>query len=605
MSGDIGGHAIFTLLLTLVAIGLFARDRIPFETSALALLVTLLVAFQFFPFETNGQALPPTSFFSGFGHEALISICALMILGHGLEKTGALHPVALTMARLWPRYPVLAFLSTLLFGAVLSAFVNNTPIVVLLLPMLVAVCMRNNVATTGVLLPMGLATSIGGMATTIGTSTNLLVVMLANDLGVREFGMFDFSVPVIIVGSVGIFFLWIFAPKLLPTREAPLTDTSPRVFTGTFLVAAGDKIADRTLAEVLERTGGRMQVDAIRRGEEQDVFVMKLPTVVLRPGNQLIVSDTAENLKAFELEIGAPLTQEVERTNGDADRSGEKLAEIAVTSGSALDNRTLDEAGILVRFKLRPVAFHRPGGSPKIVGIRKQRLRAGDILLVQGIQEQISALKQLGEMLVLDGSVDLPIRAKSRAALVIMGVVIAVAALGIAPISVTAVAGVLAMLLFGCLAWADAGDALSIPVILIIVASLALGSALIETGGAQFLADSFLSLMRNSSPTFVLASVMICMAAMTNVISNNAAAIIGTPIAIDIAISLGAPIEPFLLAVMFGANMSFATPIGYQTNLLVMSAGGYRFSDFLRVGVPLVLIMWLGFSVLLPIMYDM
>lgn len=139
---------------------------------------------------------------------------------------------------------------------------------------------------------------------------------------------------------------------------------------------------------------------------------------------------------------------------------------------------------------------------------------------------------------------------------------------------------------------------------MIIVASLALGAALLQMGGAQFLADTLLVVMRSSSPPVILASVIICMAAMTNVVSNNAAAIIGTPVAIDIARTLRAPIEPFLLAVMFGANMSFATPVGYQTNLLVMSAGGYEFADFLRVGLPLVLIMWLGFSILLPILYD-
>lgn len=591
-------HGIFTLALTLVAIGLFARERIPFETSALAVLVALLTGFTFFPFEVGGEILRPSSFFRGFGHEALVSICALMILGHGLQKTGALQPVALLIARLWSRFPIAALLATLLFGAVLSAFVNNTPIVILLLPMLVTVCSRNNLGTTGVLLPMGLATSIGGMATTIGTSTNLLVVTLAADLGVREFGMFDFAFPVMVVGAGGILFLWVIAPKLLPKRDAKLTDQSKRVFVATFCIDQSSKIVNLTLAKTLELTAGRMQVDAILRGDDNDVLVVTLPTVILKAGDRLIVHDTPENLKVFEQEIGAQLVYDVPGVL-------QKLTEIAVTSGSVLDKHTLKETSFLHRFDLKAVAFHRSGGAPIIADIHNQRLRVGDVLLVQGREEQIAALKRMGEVLVLDGAIELPVRAKSFMALTIMGLVIVVAAVGIAPISVAAVAGVLAMLVCGCIDWRDAGRALSIPIIMIIVASLALGSALLQTGGAQFLADAFLMLMHDSSPTVVLACVMICMTAMTNVISNNAAAIIGTPVAIDIAITLGAPIEPFLIAVMFGANMSFATPIGYQTNLLVMNAGGYKFSDFLRVGLPLVLIMWLGFSALLPTLYDM
>ena len=208
-------------------------------------------------------------------------------------------------------------------------------------------------------------------------------------------------------------------------------------------------------------------------------------------------------------------------------------------------------------------------------------------------------------MLVLDGTTDLPHTAKAKRSLAIMGVVILAAATGELPISIAAVAGLGAKLATGCLNWRDAAGALSVPVIMIIVTSLALGRALMDTGMAAWIADSFVMATQALPPPMILSSFLLLMAVMTNIVSNNAAAVIGTPIAISIAQSLGVNPEPFILAVLFGANMSFATPYGYQTNLLILSAGGYTFSDFLRVGIPLTIIMWAGFSLVLPVLYPL
>ena len=199
---------------------------------------------------------------------------------------------------------------------------------------------------------------------------------------------------------------------------------------------------------------------------------------------------------------------------------------------------------------------------------------------------------------------DLPHTKRAPLALLVMVVIILFAALGIMPIAISAVSGVLVMLLTRCLSWQDAAQALSTQVIMIVVASLALGVALLNTGGAEYLAQLYLSLTAGASPTILISGLMLVMAALTNIVSNNAAAVIGTPIAIGIAQKLGLPAEPFVLAVLFGANMSYATPMAYKTNLLVMNAGGYRFSDFIRVGVPLTLIVWLSLSWLLPTIYE-
>jgi di/tricarboxylate transporter len=232
------------------------------------------------------------------------------------------------------------------------------------------------------------------------------------------------------------------------------------------------------------------------------------------------------------------------------------------------------------------------------------RLRAGDVLLVQGTKDGIDSLKSSGTMLVLDGTMDLPHTHRANRALAVMGLVVLVAALGIVPISVSALIGVGAMLALGCLNWRDAADALSAQVIMIIVTSLALGRALTGTGMADFLAMEFVGIASALPVPVILSAFILIMTVLTNIVSNNAAAVIGTPIAVAIAMQLRVDPEPFILAVLFGANMSFATPFGYQTNLLILSAGGYKFSDFLRVGIPLTIIMWLGLSFMLPALYD-
>jgi len=285
---------------------------------------------------------------------------------------------------------------------------------------------------------------------------------------------------------------------------------------------------------------------------------------------------------------------------------GQQLAEVVITRGSALHHRTLNAAQFSNRFGLYPLAIHRARSSQDVSGdLGTIRLRAGDVLLVQGSRDAIQALRANGSMLVLDATTDLPHTKRAPVALGIIIAVVAFAAADILPISVAALCGVSAMLLTGCMQWRDAGDALNIPVIMIIVASLSLGFALMETGGAQFIAEWFVFITQPLPVPLILSGLILLMTLLTNVVSNNAAAVIGTPVAISIAQQINAPTEPFILAVIFGANMSFATPIGYHTNLLIMSAGAYKFSDFMRVGIPLTLVMWATFTIILPILYDL
>lgn len=602
-------HGVAVLILTGVALFLFTRDNIPLESSSLAVLIVLVTGFELFPYESGGEVLRSVEFFRGFGNEALVAICALMIVGKALETTGALQPLATVVSGAWSSRPVLALLVTLVASAILSAFMNNTPIVVLLMPILVGVSLRAKFPVSGVMLPMGFATIIGGMSTTIGTSTNLLVVGLARDTGVRDFGMFDFMLPVALVGGVGILFLWLVAPRLLPERVPPMADTSPRIFSAQLNVTEDSFANGKKLSEVLAKTRNQMRIDRIQRSDT--LFLAKLPSLVLQPGDRLFVKDTPENLKEYEMLLDTTLFSASDDLHPINEKrpltaEGQQLAEVVVTRGSPLHLKSLAQARFSASYKLLPLAIHRARAPSSQITeeLNSIRLRAGDVLLVQGLQSSIANLKESGTMLVLDGTTDLPHTAKANRALAVMGLVVLVAALGIMPIAVSALIGVGLMLALGCMNWRDAAGSLSTQVIMIIVASLALGRALMETGMADYLALSFVGVAESLPVPVILGMFILIMTILTNVVSNNAAAVIGTPIAISVAQQLNVSPEPFILAVLFGANMSYATPFGYQTNLLILSAGGYKFSDFLRVGIPLTIVMWIGFTLILPFLYD-
>ena len=599
-------HALAMLLLTVIALYFFRRDDIPLETSSLTVLVALTLIFTIFPFSQNGELLEPSSLFFGFGHEALVTVCALMIIGHALVRTGALVPVGRNLAKLWKISPAFSLLLTLLIAGALSAFVNNTPIVVLLLPILANVALRTKADSSPMLLPMGLATLVGGMTTTIGTSTNLLVVSVASDMGLPRMGMFDFSLPAVIAGAIAIAYLWIIAPKLLPKRSPSLPDTSPRLFSA-YLNINEDSIANgKTVSEVLKMTDGQMSIQSIQRQPDYKNIV-PLPDTVLKEGDRLLVKDHPDQLKEFESVIQATLFSGSQKVDEKHPLNADKqvLAEIVVIQASGLVGRTLKEVQFAKRYGISVIALHR-GGKAMEIGRRSighVAIQTGDVLLVQGEAEQIAELKESTGFLIIDGAADLPQSKKAPIALGVLFLVVLVAALGILPIAVSSICGILALLATRCLDWKEISAALSSQVILIVVASLALGSAMMQTGGADYMAQVFVAVSYTLPPGGVVAALMLLLAILTNIVSNNAAAVIGTPIAISVANQLNAPVEPFILAVLFGANLSYATPMAYKTNILVMNAGGYQFSDFIRVGTPLILLMWVTLSFLLTWLY--
>ena len=605
---ETGMHAYIVMALVGLALILFASERIPLASASLLILVLLALLFEVFPYNGINGPVEASDLFLGFGHQALVAVCALMIVGQALVRTGALEPIGRQLAKWWTIFPRLTFLMTLFVAAFLSAFINNTPVVILLLPILISVSLKTSTPASDLLMPLGLSTSVGGMATSVGTSTNLLVVAVAADLGLRELGMFDFVLPAVIAGSVGIVYLWFVAPKLLPSREARLPTTSPRIFTAQLRIHEDSVANEKHLYEIREMAGGNLDVVHILRGEKNTSLVA-IPDLVIRSGDRFMVRGTPDRLKELETVLGASLFDGDQRVDEEHPLQDitQQIAEVVVVPGSTLDGRTLANVRFRERYQLMVLALYRRSSrwvsQQGTEHTEKTRLHSGDVLLVQGSVSNIDRVKSSRNLLVLDAKSALPISSRAPLAMLIMLSVILMAAFGILSIAVSALCGVVLLLLTGCIKWFDATRALSAPVILIIVTSLAMGTAMVETGGADIIAMSYVAMTEGISPVLILSGLLAMMALLTNVVSNNAAAVIGTPIAISIAQQLGQPAEPFVLAVLFGANMSFATPMAYQTNLLVMNAGNYRFSDFVRAGLPLVIIMWAILSFLLPWLY--
>lgn len=596
MTMTLAPHAVLAIFLTIAALVVISRDRIPLEYSAAGVLVVLVLVFEIFPVPGD-EPLRGARFLEGFGNEALLTICLLLVLARGVEFSGALRPVGRALTRLWLGNRSVALLATLVIAGSISAFANNTPIVVMLLPILIGVAHRTNTTPSRILMPIGFATIIGGMCTTIGTSTNLLVVSVSEDLGLPRLQMFDFFLPAAFAALVGILYLWVVAPRILPDRPFHLEGVEQRIYDTIITVEDGTAIAGKTLAELRSIVGEQIRVTRVVRGDALEL--VRLPTLQLLPGDQLHLRGTPEAIRQAQESTGISAESDLRSV------SEERLVEIVVTRESPLHHKRVSELQASTLRGLTPVGWYRAGraGLTRLGGNGEPILRAGDVLLMQGNWSAIQQLIDTSHVLVLARSIHVPRTAKAPLAVAIMAGVVLTAALGILPIVASALLGVAAILLSRCLTWNEAWKAVDTRLALVIVVSLALGMSLVETGAAAYIAHLFVGLVEGLPPWLILSGLILLTALLTEVITNNAVAVIATPIAMQVAAELGLPPLPFVLAVLFGANMSYLTPIGYQTNLLVMSAGGYRFADFFRAGMPLQILLWLALSAILPFLY--
>jgi di/tricarboxylate transporter len=601
-------HGLAVIGLALFALVLLTRPSVPQESASLTVLMLLVIGFELFPYVGAQGPVQPMSFLMGFGNVALLTIAALLVIGRTLESTGALQPLMRLMLRVWGGPRSLALLVTLIVSTLISAFLSNTMVVLALLPVLVGASMRRRFPASRVLMPVGFAALLGGMTTTIGTSTNLLVVNEAEALGLPVFGLFHFVAPATAGVVVGLLFLWLVAPRLLPEREAPIRQAAPRIFKAMYFISEDSWAVGRTLAELRQRTGRRMSVSRVQRGD--GLQVAKLPAMRLQAGDRLLVADTREHLKEYEQLLGVRMHGQVvgdeDYEDGELETSQQQLAELVVTPDSPLYGRTLSTTHFRQRFRLLPLAIHRAtaAGMSEVTGdFEDAVLQAGDVILVQGAPERLRELRASGSMLVLDGRVNLPKTTRAPLALVLFAGVLVAATTGLVPISVSATAGAALMVATGCIDWREIAGALSAPLVLIIVMSLALAEASVATGADVFIAGLILEFCAALPAAFSLSLVLLFVAIGGSLAPNVVVALLAVPVAVAVARGLGAPLEAFVLAVLFGANLSFATALGSRPNLVIATGGGYLGRDFLRVGVPLTILVWLAVSAALAIRY--
>jgi len=598
-------HAIAVLFGMVLAFYIMAREWVPITVTSLGIIGVLALGFDLFPYQGPNGSLGANDFFTGFGHEALIAICALMVLGRGLLMTGALEPLARGLAAIWQRNQTLAMLAVLISCIALSGILNDTPIVVLMTPVLISLATRTGTGPGPLLMPMNFAVLIGGSATAIGTSTNLLVVSLSAELGLPRFGIFEFTPMALYAAGPALLYLLLIAPRLLKNSGIKPDVETPRDFNAIMRILPESYADGRQLGEILKRTA-RVHVRTLQNPNGR--FVAKLPTALITAGFRLHLTGTAAALKECEqilggeLQVGTNLAGPLEYRKKDEDVH---MVEMIISADSEFIGRRIGDLRFTLRYGLELLGIHREDNQPSDPNISNWVLHAGDVLLVQGPSGRLEVAKRERDLLALDGQTSLPRTKKAPVALGIMAAVVVAAASGIMSIALAAVLGAVAMLLTQCVLPRNLGKAVSAEVILLIPASLALGKALTVTGGAEWIAGLLLRVAHDFPVSIVLAGIIALMSLLTNFISNNAAAVIGTPIAIAIARELGVAPEPFALAVLFGCNLCFATPIGYQTNLIVMGAAGYRFSDFIRVGLPLTVMMIALYSWLLPNWYGL
>ncbi len=595
-----------TLALTAAAVVSYAAELLPVELTGLSILGALLLLFQALPLVGAGGTplLGPSELLAGFSSPALIAVSALLVVGEAIVSTGALEGIARLLVWLARGSFQRALTYSLGYVTASSAFLNNTPIVVIFMPILRSIAERFGRPPSAVLMPLSFAAILGGMLTLIGTSTNLLVSGELAKLGERPFGFFDFTLPGLVLALAGGAYVLIM-PLVLPRRdEQPgLVAADGKQFIAELDVGPDSPLINETARGGMFPSLADVTVRLVQRGDE--ALLPPFEDVRLQAGDILIVAATrkvlTEMLAKFHGHLlNPPASERAARPRGQREMV---LAEAMVRPASRIAGQTLEFTNFPARSHCTVLGIQRRARMLR-TRIGELRLEPGDVLLLLGYSDQIRRLRTDPDVLLMEWSAsEMPLVRKAPLATIIFGAIVIPAALDLVPIVVTAMLGILALILTGCLNVRQAARAVDRQIVLIIASSLALGSALEATGGAAYLAMLVLHAMQGAPPAAVLSVLFLLVALVTNVLTNNAAAVLFTPIAVNLAHQLDAQVFPFAIAVTFGASCSFATPIGYQTNLLVMGPGHYRFVDFVIGGLPLVIIVWLAFSLFVPWYY--
>lgn len=599
-----------TLAIISVAIILYSSDKFSMELISAIVLVALLVLFQFAPVgsATEDNVLNPQALLMGFASPALFAILGLMIIGQGMFQSAALDYPTRLLVNAHTKRPLPVMVLIFVFVMVVSAFLNNTPVVVMFIPIMAAIAAQSKVPASKFMMPLSFVSIFGGMTTVIGSSTNLLAVDVYQAQTGGTFSFFALAPIGLIMAAVGTFFMAVSSKWLLPVREGEIQRASSA--DGKQFIAQIDLTRGHPLIGQGSKAGlfpdlPDMTVRMIQRKEE--AFLPPFDDLKFRLHDTIIVAATRKsltNLLRAKPDILAGVLSEVD-IREDTEASGElTMVEAIVAPGSRIIGRSIEQIGFRYQTNCVIIGIQRRSKMIR-AELSTIRLEAGDVLLILGDRTDIRSLRSDRDVVILEYSMSaLPDAAKSRRAALIFAGVVSTAGFGIFPIAVSAIVGATLMVATGCLNIRQASRAVDRRIFMLIGSALAMGLALEKTGGAEFLAGLFVGLSASGSPEMLMSVLFILTAITTNMLSNNATAVLFTPVAISAANQLG--IDPLVLVmtVIFGANCSFATPIGYQTNLLVMAPGHYKFKDFLMVGIPLIVLMWIVYTIVAPIYFD-